>query len=226
MNSISQAQTALQKLLDIIVRLRAPDGCPWDRKQTKMTLKPYLLEEAYEVLDAIDLDDPGELCEELGDLLLQIVLLARLHEEAGAFDFAKVCTSINDKLIRRHPHVFGEQKRHLSETELEHQWQQIKARENQSKTRRVQSRKPALPSLVLAEKACSSSQEIEADQLKQRLNVYLEACKGNSSEGCEEALGDLLFALVGSGKGQGLRAETALRRRVLGEPNSSRTEKS
>src|SRR5690242_14605659 len=97
---------AIERLLTIMARLRAPDGCPWDREQTMSSLRPYLLEETYEVLEAIDAGDPREHCEELGDLLLQIVFQAQLAGEAGQFGFADVAEAISNKLVFRHPHVF------------------------------------------------------------------------------------------------------------------------
>lgn len=221
MHTITPAQSSLQTLLDIIARLRGPDGCPWDRAQTKETLRPYLLEEAYEVLDAIDLDDPGELCEELGDLLLQIVLLCRLHEETGDFDFAQVCTTIGDKLIRRHPHVFADAAPTLSEAELEQQWQQIKARERSNKGRKDLGRVPALPALVLAEKTWPTDRKVSDGQLRHSLDTYLAVRHENTSARCEEALAEVLFALVGSAREGGLQAEKALRRRVRSGPDFS-----
>src|SRR5512137_3210545 len=105
---MSRAPEAIERLLAIMARLRAPDGCPWDLEQTLETLRPYVLEETYEVLEAIDDGDPREHCEELGDLLLQIVFQAQLAGEAGQFDFADVANAISDKLVSRHPHVFGD----------------------------------------------------------------------------------------------------------------------
>ncbi len=102
------AIAALARLVDMMARLRAPGGCPWDREQTHATLRPYVLEEAYEVVDAIDGGDAATLCDELGDLLLQVVFHAELAREAGTFSIADVATAIADKLERRHPHVFGD----------------------------------------------------------------------------------------------------------------------
>ncbi|HEY6101464.1 MAG TPA: nucleoside triphosphate pyrophosphohydrolase [Anaeromyxobacter sp.] len=104
---MSRAQEAIERLLSIMERLRGPGGCPWDREQTLKTLRPYVLEETYEVLEAIDAGDPREHCEELGDLLLQIVFQAQLTKEEGQFDFADVAEAISTKLVSRHPHVFG-----------------------------------------------------------------------------------------------------------------------
>src|SRR5258708_39931243 len=110
MNEPTPSSQAMDRLLDIMARLRAPDGCAWDREQTPATLKPQMLEECYEVLDAIDAGSPGDLTEELGDLLLHIVFQAQIAREAGQFAFADVANGIADKLIRRHPHVFGDVK--------------------------------------------------------------------------------------------------------------------
>ena len=97
-----------QRLIEIMARLRSPDGCPWDKAQDHKSLKPYLIEEAYEVIDAIDIENPEKLAEELGDLLLHIVFHAQLGEEADKFNIEDICRKISDKLIERHPHVFKE----------------------------------------------------------------------------------------------------------------------
>src|SRR5512140_2934559 len=104
----SRAAVAIDHLLAIMARLRGPGGCPWDREQTLASLRPYVLEETYEVLEAIDAGDPREHCEELGDLLLQIVFQAQLTKEAGQFSFEDVAEAISNKLVSRHPHVFGD----------------------------------------------------------------------------------------------------------------------
>src|SRR5271168_2216462 len=111
MSSMNDANgPAVERVIDLMARLRAPDGCPWDREQTPATLKPQLLEECYEVLDAVDGGSPGHLSEELGDLLLHIVFQAQIAREAGDFTFADVANGIAEKLVRRHPHVFGDVK--------------------------------------------------------------------------------------------------------------------
>src|SRR5215211_1217003 len=116
------AGAKLDRLLDIMRRLRAPDGCPWDREQTLASLRPFLLEEAYEALDAIDRDDMDDLREELGDLLFEIVFLARICEEACAFSVADAIETIATKLVRRHPHVFGGAERAQSAAEVLERW--------------------------------------------------------------------------------------------------------
>ena len=98
----------LERLLEIVTRLRAPDGCPWDRKQTEQSMAPHLLEETYEALDAIQAEDTDESCEELGDVLMNVLMIAQIAGEAGRFDAEDVARAISDKLVRRHPHVFGD----------------------------------------------------------------------------------------------------------------------
>ena len=125
------------RLVDIVATLRSPDGCPWDREQTVDSLKPFVLEETYEVLEAIDRHDHVSLCEELGDFLFEAVFVAQLESEAGHFTVAEALTSIADKLVRRHPHVFA---REAGEPPLESgavvtRWEQIKARERGDRTK-------------------------------------------------------------------------------------------
>src|SRR5471032_2665553 len=123
----------IARLLEIMAALRTPQtGCPWDLEQNFATIAPYTLEEAYEVADAIERGDLADLRDELGDLLLQVVFHARMAEEQGAFDFASVAEAINDKMIRRHPHVFGEV-RHRDVAEQTEAWEQIKAGERAAK---------------------------------------------------------------------------------------------
>src|SRR2546429_494313 len=129
---MSAATDSLQRLLDIMDKLRDPGGCPWDREQTLRTLTPYLLEEAHEVIEAIEAGDAGHHKEELGDLLFQIVFQARIAREEGKFDFAQVCDGIADKLTRRHPHVFGEVSVSGSR-EVVKNWERIKADERKAK---------------------------------------------------------------------------------------------
>ena len=122
----------LTELLDTIIRLRGENGCPWDRKQTPATLKKYLREECDEIIAAIDKDDPRNLCEELGDFLYLILMIAEISRETGKFSIAEVISSSKDKLIRRHPHVFTSVKT-LDESELRQQWAKIKRLEKNRK---------------------------------------------------------------------------------------------
>ena len=129
-----------EDLVAVQARLRAPGGCPWDREQTHLTLRTYLIEEAYEVLDAIEKGSPQDLAEELGDLLLQVLFHADMARETGAFDISNVITGIHDKMIRRHPHVFGNVKAETSGEVLKN-WAQLKAKEKQAASRKGQPRK-------------------------------------------------------------------------------------
>src|SRR5512140_1580068 len=131
---MTRSTQAIERLLQIMSRLRGPDGCPWDREQTLQTLRPYVLEETYEVLEAIDAGDPREHCEELGDLLLQIVFQAQLAQEAGRFTFRDVAEAISEKLVSRHPHVFGDADVKDAEGVLR-QWAELKRQEKRAKGR-------------------------------------------------------------------------------------------
>jgi len=229
MNPLTSAQFTLQRLLDIIVQLRGPEGCPWDRAQTKETLRSYLLEETYEVLDAIEGDNPAELCDELGDLLLQIVLLARLHEELGLFAFADVCASICEKLVRRHPHVFSKPGQELSASQLDRQWQRIKAEERRHSPKPAHPPLQALPSLLLAQSTVSvpgPDQPPGPDELRSLLDEFLYARESAPTETTEEALAELLLSLVRSVAPLEINAELALRRKILQQQKSIQNEKS
>src|SRR4051794_21249461 len=123
-----QRAEAIQEVLRVMARLRAPDGCPWDHEQDHMTLRKYAVEEVYELLDAIEAADDPAMVEELGDVLLQVVFHCQMASERGAFDFEQVCRVLADKLIRRHPHVFGEARAETS-GEVLSQWEEIKRAE-------------------------------------------------------------------------------------------------
>ena len=125
-----QVTDAFLKLVNVVARLRAPDGCPWDRVQTLQTIEPYTLEETYEVLEAIDADDNPAISEELGDLLLQVVLCSQIAADEGRFNLIPVIDGITEKLIRRHPHVFGEGQAHTADDVLRN-WEQVKQQEQQ-----------------------------------------------------------------------------------------------
>jgi len=123
-----------ERLVEIMRRLRAPDGCPWDREQTPASLRPFVLEETYEVLEAIDSGSPAHLCEELGDFLFEAVFLAQMSEEAGHFSIGDSVDAICDKLVRRHPHVFarGDGDTALTSTQVVEKWETLKAREREA----------------------------------------------------------------------------------------------
>lgn len=152
------------RLVDVMRRLRK--GCPWDRSQTHGTLRPYLLEEAYEVLHALDEERYDELCEELGDLLLQVVFHAELAEEAGRFDIEDVLRAINEKLVRRHPHVFGDKEAHTPADVLR-RWESIKRNEEQRPSS-LHGIPAELPALVKAVRTLSKVRQTGVDPFGRR----------------------------------------------------------
>ena len=211
----------IEKLLEIMQKLRGKDGCPWDKEQDHQSLRPYLLEEAYEVLEALDKQDMNNFCEELGDLLLQIVFHARIAEENGSFTFADVVRGINEKMIRRHPHVFGEIKVKDSDEVLTN-WEEIKAWEkrNQAKAKSVLDEVPgSLPALMLAEKVQKKAAKTGFDwpnakeawsKVREELSEVEEAFRQQDRELLAEELGDLFFALVNITRLEKLPAEMLL----------------
>ena len=150
-----------ERLVDIMRILREPDGCPWDREQTYASLRGYLIEESYEAVDALDRDDRAGLCEELGDLLLQVVFLSRLAKEEGAFDAAAVVDGIATKLVRRHPHVFGDAEVRTA-SDVNRQWERIKAAEREAADGAPgERRKGALDGISGSLPALAASQEMQ-----------------------------------------------------------------
>jgi len=200
-------------------RLRQPDGCPWDREQTHASLRGHLLEEAYEVYDALERGATPQLAEELGDLLLQIVLHAQLGAEAGAFDLADVQASIARKIIRRHPHVFGDAEARTA-ADVNRQWERIKAEERTDAGRG----EGALDGISRSLPALAASQEMQAraaalgydwpdlDGVLDKLAEELAELAGAaSSEERHEEFGDLLLVVVNVGRKLGVESEAALR---------------
>ncbi len=189
----------------IAERLRAPGGCPWDREQTHASLRPHLLEEAYEALDALDRGDLATLKDELGDLLFQIAIHAQLASEAGVFDLADVSRAIGEKLVRRHPHVFAGTS--LDGTDLLVQWEQIKRAEKQEKHTPAPASildgvPRSLPALFAAERLQERAARVKLVPPRVQLPLDVDD---------EEFLGELLFDLVAEARDRGFDAETALR---------------
>lgn len=221
--------TAIARLLDIMVRLRDPDGgCPWDRKQTYATIIPFTVEEVYEVVDAVERGDMQDLREELGDLLFQVVFLARIAEEEGHFDFDAVAQAISDKLTRRHPHVFGNAEFH-SEEELSRAWEAHKAQERKDKQPNMTTSAShldgiaaTLPALLRAQKLQSRAAKVGfdwpsihgvLDKIREEVGEFTaEVEAGSSRERLEDELGDLLFSCVNAARHVRVDPETALRR--------------
>ena len=213
----------IDRLIEIMRRLRAPDGCPWDREQTLQTLRKYLIEETYEVLDAIDRDDVADHVDELGDLLLQIVFQSQLREEEGTFDFDAVATAISDKMIRRHPHVFGEASADTSEEVLQN-WEAIKAAERRESGKEQESALDgvpmAMPALVRAERLQKRAARIGFDwneaapvfeKLMEEVDELREAVEGDNPEEVMDELGDLLFSAVNLARFSGHDPEEVMR---------------
>lgn len=206
-------------LTDLMTRLRAEDGCPWDRQQTHQSLRQYLIEEAYEVIAAIDSMDDVSLCEELGDLLLQVVFHSQIAREENRFDLARVIDSIVTKLIRRHPHVFGEQEA-ADALQVKLLWEQIKANErNKEKEAFPISVDHALPALLKAYKLQKRAAEIGFDwpcikgplaKAREELLELEEACENENQQAIEEELGDYLFTVVNIARFLGVNPELAL----------------
>jgi tetrapyrrole methylase family protein / MazG family protein len=206
--------SAVDRLRKIVAQLRSPDGCPWDREQTHQSLKPHLIEECYELVDAIDAGDDKEIKEELGDLLLQVVLHSQMASEEGRFDMDDVATVIADKLMHRHPHVFGENKLPDSEAVLR-QWEVIKRAEKQERNSALDGVPKALPALARAQKVQTKAARVgfdwnDADGALEKVQEELSEIESASERQIEEEVGDLLFAIVNFARKRGLDAEQAL----------------
>jgi XTP/dITP diphosphohydrolase len=206
-------------LLDLVAteaRLRGPGGCPWDHEQTHASLARHLVEEAYEVLDAIEEGTPEHLREELGDLLLQVVFHAQIAEDAGDFDVDGVARAITEKLVRRHPHVFGDL-RVGSAGEVVRNWEAIK-REEEGRTDPLDGIPTALPALQLAAKlqkraaASGFAAPGAADPAAEARRELEQVLEAGDPERLEQAVGDLLFAVVALAAARGVEPEAALRR--------------
>jgi tetrapyrrole methylase family protein / MazG family protein len=211
----------LQRLIDIIARLRAPGGCPWDREQTHASLLPCLLDETYEFFEAVDENDPCKMKEELGDLLLQVVLHSQMGNEEGRYTIEDVARGINEKLIRRHPHVFGTVEVSSSKEVLRN-WEQIKRTEKGKEHRRylVDDIPEALPALFRAEKIQRRVARVgfdwhdsgpALDKVEEEFGEYREALAAGDKAHAAEELGDIMFALVNVARHEGICAEEALR---------------
>jgi tetrapyrrole methylase family protein/MazG family protein len=208
---------AFSRLVEIMAKLRAPGGCPWDREQNFDTIKPYLLEETYEVMDAIDARDYKGLAEELGDLLLQSVFFAQMASEEGHFDISDSLEAINSKLIRRHPHVFGEGDAKTSD-DVKRKWDEIKKTEKPRAPGLLTGVPRTLPALVeaqqIASRAATAGFDWEnVDQVFDKLNEELVELKSTvSQDEREDELGDLLFVIVNIARFLKVDPEQALRR--------------
>ncbi len=219
----SEAARKFARLLEIMARLRAPDGCPWDRRQTFDSIKPYLLEETYEVLDAIDRRAWPQLAEELGDLMLQAVFFAQMASEEGLFTIADSLDAIAEKLIRRHPHVFAGASAETPE-QVKQRWDQIKLEEKQAAGREregwLEGVPRAQPALMEAQQLTAKAAAVGFDwqqagqvleKLAEELRELDEARRRGIQEEIKEEIGDLLFVLVNLARLLKVDAEQALR---------------
>jgi tetrapyrrole methylase family protein / MazG family protein len=221
-------QADIQKLVDLVERLRGENGCPWDRQQTRESLKPMLIEEAYEALDALDGGDPSELLDELGDLLFQVVFHAQIAREKGEFQLSDVIDRHHEKMIRRHPHVFGEARLETADAVLRN-WEDIKAAERgipssseptsgKSLLDGVPSRLPALHEAYQITAKASRvgfdwpSLEGIVSKLREEAAELLEAYSAQDERSLAEEVGDLLFVAVNVARFVGIDPETALKR--------------
>jgi tetrapyrrole methylase family protein/MazG family protein len=213
--------TLFEKLLQIMARLREPGGCPWDREQTRTSLKPFLIEEAYEVLEAIEANEPRAMSEELGDLLFQVVFHARIAEERGEFAMADVLSRLIDKMVSRHPHVFGDASVETA-GEVLVQWEALKRREaaRAGQRRSVIDGVPrAMPSLVRAQRTQAKAARIGFDwpdaraafhKVREEVEEAGEAIAAGDADRIREELGDVLFSLVNVARLASIDAEDVL----------------
>ena len=214
----SQISEEFAKLCDIVAKLRAPDGCPWDREQTNQSLLPALIEEVYEAAEAARAQDDVHFREELGDLLLLVVMHAQIARETGRFNIEEVMEQVSDKLIRRHPHVFGTSEACDAGAVLK-QWEAIKREEKNVDSHFLASLPKALPALVRAQKAQSKVARVNfdwtalrdvMDKVEEELDETKEAIQSREDERIEDEIGDLLFAVVNLARKCKIDAETAL----------------
>ena len=209
-------ENSVIKLLSIMEKLRSDNGCPWDRKQTYDTLKKYVLEEAYETIDAISKKDFSALKEEVGDLLLQVVFLSQIAKEDGKFDFYDVVNTLNEKLIRRHPHVFGNLKVKDSD-EVKKNWEKIKKLEKKEEKSNYLHLPALIEALKLGEEAekigfdWNSSKEI-FEKIKEELNELEKAIESGEKDLIDEEIGDLLFTISQISRKEKLNPELSLKK--------------
>jgi len=210
------------ELLRIMERLRAPGGCPWDREQTHRSIRKYVIEEAYEVAEAIDRDDPDELCGELGDLLLQVVFHAQMAREAGTFTIDDVCRRIVEKMRRRHPHVFADVAV-TGAADVVRNWEAIKAEERGAGASAIDGVPRALPALQRAERIGEKAARVGFDwpdagavlaKVDEERRELAEAVAGGGRDRVREELGDLLLAVANLARKLDVEPEDALARAV------------
>jgi tetrapyrrole methylase family protein/MazG family protein len=214
--------TNLKKLIDIMSSLRSDKGCPWDREQTRDSLKPFLLEETYEVLEALDEGNPEKIREELGDLLFQIVFHCQIAKERNEFGISDVIDEISRKMLNRHPHVFGKTK-FKSKEHFRKYWEEEKKREGKKRKSILEGVPKALPSLLRAHKLQKKAARVGFDwkktedvfeKLEEEVEEFKRALKKKKQSEIEDELGDIFFMLVNISMFVGVNPEDALRKTI------------
>ena len=210
---------SFEELVQLMTTLRGPDGCPWDRKQTLPSLKPFIIEEAYEVVDAIDRDDRHALAEEVGDLLLEAVFVAELTREEGSFDIYDSITAIHEKLVRRHPHVFGDVEAKDAEQVLVN-WEKLKNEERKAEDKSLLAGvPPALPALLKASRLTEKAARVGFDwrgaedvftKVDEELQEVHLAIRSGVESNVHDEIGDLLFTIANLARKLNVNPEEAL----------------
>jgi len=215
---------AFDQLIAVMARLRGEGGCPWDKEQTRESLKPFLIEEAYEVLEAIDSKNKNALCEELGDLMFQVIFHAEVAKERGEFDIETILKTTTDKMTRRHPHIFMEKtKESLTSTEVIGRWEEIKRSERAPDTSVLDGVPKTLPALLRAHQVQAKAGRVGFDwktpeaaffKIEEETREVKEALARGNREELEAELGDLLFSIVNVSRLLKVNPEEALRKMV------------
>ncbi|HEY8183326.1 MAG TPA: nucleoside triphosphate pyrophosphohydrolase [Thermoanaerobaculia bacterium] len=213
------AKRSFDELVSLMTRLRGPNGCPWDRKQTLESLKPFIVEEAYEVVDAIDRGEGPALREELGDFLLQAVFVAEIAREEGSFDIYDVITAIHDKLVHRHPHVFGDVEAKDADQVLVN-WEKLKNEERKAENKSVLAGVPqSLPALLKASRLTEKAARVGFDwrraedvfaKIDEEIGELHEAIDEKDQKKIHDEIGDLLFSIANIARKLDVNAEEAL----------------
>ncbi len=214
------SKRSFEEVVQLMARLRAPGGCPWDREQTHRSLRTYLLEETYEVLDAIERDDAEALKDELGDLLLQVIFHAQMAQEQRRFGIDEVLTGLHEKLVRRHPHVFGEGKADTAQ-QVAHNWEALKAKERNNQGSALEGVSGHVPALLEAYQLTRKAAQVGFDwekpedvlaKLDEEVGEVRKELVAGETGRVEEELGDLLFVVVNLARKLKVDPEVALRR--------------
>jgi tetrapyrrole methylase family protein/MazG family protein len=212
----------LEELVNIMAALRGPNGCPWDKKQTRQSLKAFLHEEAHEVLEALDENNPESIKEELGDLLFQIVFHCQIAKEQGEFDIADVIKGISQKMTARHPHVFGSESFQTPEEVLVH-WEKHKRQEKKHQKSILEGVPRSMPALILAHSIQERASRVGFDwsesrgateKLDEEISEFKAALESKERQHMEEELGDILFSLVNISRFIGVNPEDALKKTI------------